>query len=85
MKTRHIAIGSLALLLVAVFPDAAHACAVCFDAREESRMAFLATTAFLSFLPLGMVAGAGVWMRRRMKEMDEEGEEVVLQDEARDA
>jgi len=72
MKSRHVLLGVLALFLFAALPDVAHACPVCFDPREENRMAFLATTIFLSTLPLGMVAGAGVWVRRRLKEMDEE-------------
>jgi hypothetical protein len=62
----------LALVLLAVVPDDAAACAVCFDARDENRQAFLVTTAFLSLLPLGMVAGAGMWMRKRSKEIDQE-------------
>jgi len=56
-----------ALVLAAVLPDIAHACPVCFDARDENRQAFLATTAFLSLLPLGMVAGAGLWLRQRSR------------------
>lgn len=52
--------------------DLALACAVCFDGAGESREAFLATTAFLSLLPLGMVAGAGVWLRKRAKQVGEE-------------
>jgi hypothetical protein len=55
---------------VALVPATAHACAVCFSASEENREAFLATTAFLSLLPLGMVTGAGLWLRRRVKERD---------------
>ena len=58
----------LAVVLIAVLPDVAHACPVCFDARDENRRAFLATTAFLSLLPLGMVAGTGLWLRRRAEE-----------------
>lgn len=65
-------VALVALLLLAAAPDAAHACAVCFDAKEGTRMAFLATTALLSFLPLGMVAGTGLWLRKRAKELDEE-------------
>ncbi len=57
-----------------VAPDSLLACAVCFDARDENRIAFLATTAFLSLLPLGMVAGAGVFIRKRVREMDQEAE-----------
>ena len=62
----------LVLAALAIFPDIAHACPVCFDARDENRQAFLATTAFLSLLPLGMVAGAGLWLRRRSREIDAE-------------
>ena len=65
----------LAMLLLAVLPDVAHACPVCFDARDENREAFLATTVFLSLFPLGMVAGVGMWIRKRSAELsDDEGE-----------
>ena len=66
----------LALALGALFllPDAAHACAVCFDSSDENRRAFLVTTAFLSLLPLGMVGGAGLWLRKRAREVAERGE-----------
>lgn len=60
----------LALLASVALPDAAHACAVCFDASDENRQAFLLTTAFLSLFPLGMVGGAGLWLRRRVRERD---------------
>ena len=61
----------LALMLVMVLPDVAHACPVCFDSRDENRQAFLATTALLSLLPLGMVGGVGLWMRKRYRELEE--------------
>ena len=63
-------IAAFALLLLMAFPDVAQACPVCFDARDENRQAFLATTAFLSLLPLGMVAGAGLWLRERCRSRD---------------
>jgi hypothetical protein len=59
----------LALLLLVALPDAAHACPVCFDPREENRVAFLATTIFMSVVPLGMVGGLGLWLRRRARQM----------------
>jgi len=69
-----------AVVLVLVLPDAVHACPVCFDARDENRQAFLATTAFLSLLPLGMVAGTGLWLRKRSRDLDaaesEDGSDV---------
>jgi hypothetical protein len=72
--------GAVCLALLA--PEAVAACPVCFDAREENRQAFLATTAFLSLLPLGMVAGTGLWIRRRTRALDElEGTEAFDRDE----
>lgn len=62
--------GFLALALAALLPEAVWACPVCFDPREENRLAFLATTALLTLLPLGMVAGTGLWLRRRAREID---------------
>jgi hypothetical protein len=67
---RRFTILTLALAAWLALPDAAHACAVCFDASDENRQAFLVTTAFLSLLPLGMVGGAGLWLRRRVRERD---------------
>ena len=69
MRLSLVALAALALLVL--LPEAAHACPVCFDSRDENRQAFLATTAFLSLLPLGMVAGAGLWIRRKTREQDE--------------
>lgn len=69
--TRSALVLGAAVLLAAVLPEVALACPVCFDARDENRQAFLATTAFLSLLPLGMVAGAGLWIRRRSRALDE--------------
>jgi len=57
----------LAVLMLAL-PEVLHACPVCFDPRAENRLAFLGTTVFLSLLPLGMVAGAGLWLRRQYRQ-----------------
>ena len=64
-----VAVAALALL--AAFPDVAHACPVCFDRDDEARIAFLATTGLLTLLPLGLVVGAGMWLRRRAREVAE--------------
>ena len=58
---------ALALLGLATLPEAALACPVCFDRDDEARIAFLATTGLLTLLPLGLVAGLGVWLRRRAR------------------
>jgi len=60
------------LAFLVVLPDVAHACAVCFDPREEKRLAFLVTTAFLSLFPLSLVGMAGAFLRKRVRELDEE-------------
>ncbi|MCE2456044.1 MAG: hypothetical protein J4G12_09585 [Gemmatimonadetes bacterium] len=57
--------------MFAVLPETAFACPVCFDANEENRMAFLATTGLLTLLPLGLVAGVGIWIRKRARALDE--------------
>jgi hypothetical protein len=66
------AVRLLAVVLVAVAailaaPDTAHACAMCFSGPEESRRAFFVTAAFLTLLPLGMVAGATAWLRGKAR------------------
>ncbi len=65
-------IAIAALLLLVLLPDTVQACAVCFDASDENRQAFLATTAFLSLLPLGMVGSVGLWIRSRLAGEDRE-------------
>jgi len=67
------------LVLLMVVPDVAHACPVCFDPREENRLAFLATTAFMSLFPLSMVGGFGVWLRKRARALRDD---VAPHDEA---
>ena len=61
-----IALAAAALLLVA--PALAEACAVCNASKNEaSRIAFLVTTAFLSLLPLGLIAGVLFWLRSSIR------------------
>lgn len=62
----------LALGWLFLLPDVAHACPVCFDSSDENRQAFLVTTAFLTLLPLGMVTGAGLWLRKRARDVARE-------------
>lgn len=56
-------------LVVLAAPDAL-ACSVCFDANEERRAAFLATTLFLTVTPLTLVLGAVWWLSRRARALD---------------
>lgn len=73
MRSVSTLISAAALLIV--LPEAAAACPVCFSGDEESRLAFLGTTVLLSLLPLGMVAGAGLWIRKRAREQDDGSED----------
>jgi hypothetical protein len=59
---------SLALLWlgIALLPDAAAACSVCYGGAEESRKAFLFTTVLLSLLPLSMFGALGWWVWRNV-------------------
>ena len=57
-------------LLPAWLSGAASACAVCTAGREdETQLAFLLTTLFLSVLPLAIVGGAVWWLVRRSRRM----------------
>jgi hypothetical protein len=64
--------SALLALLATALPAELWACAVCFDTSDENRMAFLATTAILSLVPLGMVGGVGAWLHRRSRQLEEE-------------
>jgi len=67
----------VAIVVVAVallMPEVALACPVCFDPRDENRLAFLGTTIFLTLLPLGMVGAMVTWVRQRSRKLDEEEE-----------
>ncbi len=59
----------LSLLLVSSF---SYGCSVCGFSKEESRKAFLFTTALLTFLPLSIIGGAGYYVFRRLKGYDED-------------
>lgn len=59
------------VLGVALLAGAAQACPVCFSATDQNRMAFLGTTILLSLLPLGMVAGGVLYLRRRARQLGE--------------
>lgn len=59
-----------ALALVAwltLVPRLAEACAVCSAGRtDESRLAFIWTTVFMSVLPLAAIGAGVMWLRRAM-------------------
>jgi hypothetical protein len=65
----------LALLALVALPGVAHACPVCFDPRDQNRAAFVTTALALTFLPLGMVGGVGVWLRKRLRRIEDDGDD----------
>jgi len=56
------------LLAFGLWPTTARACAVCFSANDANRTAFLLTTLFLSTLPLALIGGFLLWLRRRARQ-----------------
>jgi hypothetical protein len=53
------------LTLSALVPSTSGACPVCFSGSQRVRSAFYNTTVFMSLLPLGMIGGGLLWLRRR--------------------
>lgn len=66
----------LVLLLLVLVPGTAHACAACFDPRDKSNGIFMASTAFLIVVPMGILGSTGMWLRRRSRRLDDEDEDV---------
>jgi hypothetical protein len=61
---------TLGLVLV---PGFAEACAVCSAGREdETRTAFIVSTAGMTLLPLLLVGGLVLWLRKRFREVEAE-------------
>lgn len=52
-------LGALCLI-----PLAADACPVCFASKNESRVAYIVTTAVLMTLPWAMIVGFGAYYRK---------------------
>lgn len=66
-------VGALASAMVLLsWSTAAWACPVCFSAKnEENQIAYIATTGFLTFLPLLMIGGLVLWVRHKVRELHE--------------
>jgi len=58
-------IPGVVLMLGVLAPQISEACAVCFSGRDENRLAFILTTILLTALPLIMIGGMLLWLRRR--------------------
>jgi len=62
---------SAVAVLVVWSPGISQACSVCSTGREdENRLAFILTTAFLTFLPLSMIGGFVWYLRRRYLQLE---------------
>ena len=68
MRYLRLSSASIVALLVTLWPQLAAACAVCFSADGEARVAFIKTTILLTLMPLVLAGGALWWLRRRMKQ-----------------
>lgn len=57
---------ALLVLVAALAPELAAACAVCGAGGDEdgSRVAYITTTVILSALPLSLLGGFALWIRR---------------------
>ncbi len=63
-------VHALAFVIVAS-PRISEACAVCSSGKEdENRLAFILTTAFLTVLPLSIIAALVWWLKGRFSEQE---------------
>jgi hypothetical protein len=63
-------VTAIALTLAALPAQRALACAVCFSGRDESRVAYLLTTIFMTSLPI-VALGIGIyWVVKRANRTD---------------
>jgi hypothetical protein len=66
-------LSALPLAAMLLIPRLAEACAVCFSGRtDETRQAFIGSTAFMTFLPMLIIGGLAWWFRRRVLAMQAE-------------
>ena len=72
MKAMGNRLASLVALAIVLSPQLAKACSVCTTGKDdETRAAFVAMTAFMTFLPLGLIGGFVWWLRRRALAMQQ--------------
>ena len=84
IRLRAIAIALFAFLLAKA--PRAHACAVCMSGREEdSQLAFILTTIFMSVLPLAMIGGIAWFVWRRIREGETRSRDTRLPADALEA
>ncbi len=70
---------ALASLAVLALPRVAAACPVCnAKGEEDSRVAFIVTTVFLSVLPVAMIGVGGWFLWRRIRAAEEAPRRVPI-------
>jgi hypothetical protein len=71
-SARDLILRALGLML-GFIAGVAHACPVCFSAKDEAqRQALFDTTIFLTLLPLALIGGFIYWVARRVRRLDGE-------------
>ena len=65
-------LASVIALAIVLSPQLASACSVCMTGKDdETRLAFIVATAFMTFLPLALIGGFVWWLRRRALAMQQ--------------
>jgi len=71
--TRRLPPAALALTVSLLAPVSVRACSVCLgNGTADNRIEFILTTAFMTFLPLGLIGGLVYWFRRRYLSLAEQ-------------
>lgn len=66
-------------IALALWADAALACSVCVGAETpDTRNAWIAMTAFMTFTPLSIVVGVALWLRQRFRALETREREAAL-------
>ncbi len=65
------ALVAIALALVALPAQQALACSVCFSGRDESRVAYILTTIFMTAIPIVALAAGIAWVVKKANAADE--------------
>jgi hypothetical protein len=79
LRSASSAAACVAGIVLFWLPGLAQACAVCFQGNgDASRIAFIATTAFMTFLPLAVLFLAIRWFVRHAREAEEADRAALL-------
>ncbi|MBT4761135.1 MAG: hypothetical protein HOO06_05495 [Bdellovibrionaceae bacterium] len=59
------------ILTFLTLPQSLLACAVCGFGEDGSRMVYMATTILMTLVPLAMLAGVGIFVRKKIKQLND--------------